>query len=88
MRKKAQALSMNTIIIAVIALIVLVVLIAIFTGRLGLFTEGINSLGDPTKSCTLNDGVLKDPCSSGEYAIISSDAGQQGKKCCKKVDKT
>jgi len=41
MNKKSQGLSVNTIIIAAIALIVLVVLIAIFTGRFGGFSEGI-----------------------------------------------
>ncbi len=39
--KKGQGLSLNTIIIAAIVLIVLVVLWAIFTGRMGVFTKGI-----------------------------------------------
>ena len=40
--KKGQGLSLNTIIIAAIVLIVLIVLWAIFTGRMGNFTKGIN----------------------------------------------
>lgn len=41
--KKAQGLSLNTIIIAVIVLIVLIVLWAIFTGRMGLFTSNLKT---------------------------------------------
>ena len=40
MRKKAQGLPLNTIVIAVIALIVLVVLILIFRGQIGVFNRG------------------------------------------------
>ncbi len=42
--KKAQGLSLNTIIIAAIVLIVLVVLWAIFTGRMGVFTKGVKDI--------------------------------------------
>ena len=42
--KKAQGLSLNTIIIAAIVLIVLVVLWAIFTGRMGVFTTGVKDI--------------------------------------------
>jgi len=41
MERKAQGLSLNTIIIAAIVLIVLVVLWAIFTGRMGKFTTDL-----------------------------------------------
>lgn len=41
--KKAQGLSLNTIIIAAIVLIVLIVLWAIFTGRMGGFTKGVTT---------------------------------------------
>ena len=41
MRKKAQSISINTIIIAAIALAVLVVLFLIFTGRFRIFSEGV-----------------------------------------------
>jgi len=42
MKRKAQGISINIIIVAVIALVVLVVLVAIFTGRLGLFSKGLS----------------------------------------------
>lgn len=51
MNKKAQGLSMNTIIIAAIALIVLVVIVAIFTGRLGLFSKGVNEMTTCQQIC-------------------------------------
>jgi len=51
MKKKAQGISINTIIIAAIALIVLVVLIAIFTGRLGGFSLGVASCVDKGGTC-------------------------------------
>ncbi len=41
MSKKAQGISINTIIIAAIALAVLVVLFIVFTGRFKIFSEGI-----------------------------------------------
>ena len=42
LNKKGQGLSLNVIIVAAIALIVLVVLVAVFTGRIGTTTEGID----------------------------------------------
>ncbi|MBW2979888.1 hypothetical protein KY360_00545 [Candidatus Woesearchaeota archaeon] len=47
--KKGQGLSLNVIIIAAIALIVLVVLVAIFTGRMGTWTESLRR--EETKYC-------------------------------------
>ncbi len=40
--KKAQGLSLTVIIVAALALIVLVVLVAVFVGRIGSTTEGID----------------------------------------------
>ncbi len=45
--KKAQGLSLNTIVIAALALLVLVVLVLIFTGRIGKFGQGV----DETNKC-------------------------------------
>ncbi|HLC71768.1 MAG TPA: hypothetical protein VJI32_07190 [Candidatus Nanoarchaeia archaeon] len=41
--KKGQGLSLNVIIIAALALIVLVVLVMIFTGRIGVFQQGVSN---------------------------------------------
>ena len=50
MDKKAQGLSINVIIIVAIALIVLIVMVAVFTGRFGKFSAGVEGTGDPTKT--------------------------------------
>ena len=51
MNKKAQGLSINVIIIVAIALIVMVVLVAVFTGRLGVFTQTVKGAVSCTESC-------------------------------------
>ncbi|MFA5141418.1 MAG: hypothetical protein WC471_00410 [Candidatus Woesearchaeota archaeon] len=54
MNKKAQELSISTIIIAAIAVIILVVIVAIFTGRLGIFTTSLGGTGlEKTKDVTM-----------------------------------
>ncbi|MBL7054772.1 hypothetical protein ISS05_03360 [Candidatus Woesearchaeota archaeon] len=49
--KKAQGMSVNVIIIAAIALIVLVVLVAVFTGRFGLFGQGVKGATNCDQAC-------------------------------------
>ncbi len=51
--KKAQGLSIHTIIIAILALIVLVVLISIFTGQVGKGKDNINSCVAKGYDCSL-----------------------------------
>jgi len=86
MKKKAQGISINVIIIAAIALIVLVVLVAVFTGRFGMFSKGVAATGDPTKTCTSaeNGGTLStdNSCPKGKRAIAASDI-PPGQFCCK-----
>lgn len=83
MLKKAQSISINTIIIAAIALAVLVVLFVIFTGRTKIFSEDVDKT---TVSCP-------DACKIGAYthysdsACPSNTAGLttirvRGKECC------
>ena len=43
--KKGEALTLNVIVIAALALIVLVVLIMVFTGRIGIFQQGVEKEG-------------------------------------------
>ena len=59
MNNKAQGLSLNTIVIAIIVLIVLVTLIAVFVGALGLFTKDI------TKDCTNKGGTCQTKQTTG-----------------------
>ena len=93
MHKKAQGLSVNTIIIAAIALIVLVVLIAVFTGRFGIFSKSLGSCetngGQCLPECKLpNVEMTQYDCpsgfsQSGESMVISA-----GKTvCCVKLKK-
>ncbi len=46
MKTKKGDLSLNVIIVAAIALIVLVVLVVIFTGRIGVFSQGVSKEGN------------------------------------------
>jgi len=74
MNKKGQSISINTIIIAAIALAVLVVLFAIFTGRLGLFSKGIQE----TTNC---DQACKSAGYTGKGNSLLPDAGGQYGDC-------
>jgi len=74
--KKSQGISVNVIIIAAIALIVLVVLIAVFTGRFGLFSKGLNEChGDPQyESC--KEGYVNYPGTDHNYCCIDIGGGK------------
>ncbi len=69
--KKAQGISINTIIVAAIALIVLVILIAIFTGRMGIFNKELSDQEQGTADC--------ETTLDGEWMLASdcNDAGRQ-----------
>ncbi|MEA2036587.1 MAG: hypothetical protein U9O94_03710 [Nanoarchaeota archaeon] len=83
--KKGQGLSLNTIIIAAIVLIVLVVLWAIFTGRMGVFSQGLTDI-TRDKTCEESGGVIKsgDSCGDGFTPIFGKYTNvQTGEICCK-----
>ena len=64
---KSQGLSLNTIIIAAIVLIVLIVLWAIFTGRIGLFSEELQECKgtcELKKDCLALSSEGHDSCSN------------------------
>ena len=67
--RKAQGISINTIIIAAIALIVLVVLVMVFTGRIGVFSKGV---GETAACATLGGKCQTEPCNSNQEQIISA----------------
>ena len=95
MFKKAQALSLNTIIIAIIVLIVLVVLIMLFTGYFGTrFTPGVTSCVNAGGVCTSPDKydtdcgynefgeeitTIKATCPNGEWKCCSQGGGANEK---------
>ena len=85
--KRAQGLSITTIIVAVIGLIILVVIIMMITGKLGAFGKGTEEIGNIAKKCVDQGGGLTGPgviCAIGAYEILSSDSIATGEKCCKK----
>ena len=90
MSKKGQSISINTIIIAAIALAVLVVLFAIFTGRLGGFTKGVQETDTCTQKCSslnLQPSYIDFPdteCRPPAQVIAGtySDVQKAGRKYC------
>ena len=80
MDKKAQGLSLNTIIIAIIVLIVLVVIILVFTGAFGtIINPGIaDCLTKPNQKCSSGTGVA---CGSANTEV--SDYPAPGVGNCK-----
>ena len=93
--KKAQGLSLNTIIIAAIALIVLVVLVMVFTGRMGGFTRGLGKAttcdqackaGGYTGTAAKGDNATTCTAAQGErlvgYKWGEGTAAEQGYACC------
>ena len=80
--KKAQGLSLNTIIIASLVLIVLVVLILVFTGRIGLFGMGLNEATED-KPCPGGHIQTSLPCDGDLiYSIGPWDNVGVGEYCC------
>ncbi|MBD3163798.1 hypothetical protein GF323_01235 [Candidatus Woesearchaeota archaeon] len=67
--KKAQGISINTIIIAAVALIVLVVLIAVFTGRMGIWGQ------------QLDEAQADKLCKKGDGSAVGDMKMQQGNNC-------
>ncbi|MCH8004189.1 MAG: hypothetical protein IH934_06185 [Nanoarchaeota archaeon] len=88
MNKKSQGLSINVIIIVAIALIVLVVLIAIFTGRLGGFSKGVDTAQSCSSTCTAT-GLTKESAKNviacagiGKYFPGKYGDVADGEVCC------
>ncbi len=91
-QKKGQGLSITTIILVIIGLIVLVVLIAIFTGRMGSFSKGVESTVTCANSCKAfgRDSIYTDKDEAGCKAVANAqyvpgqykDITGTGKVCC------
>ncbi len=58
--EKAQGISITTIIVAAIALVVLVILIAIFTGKMGGFTQQLESCSEKAGECVASVAACKE----------------------------
>ena len=59
MNKKAQGLSLNTIIIAALVIMVLIILGLVFMGRMG-------SFGQKQESCQAKGGTCRTECAEGQ----------------------
>ncbi len=80
--KKAQGLSLNTIIIAILVLVVLVILVVILSGKMGKWRKGINACDGHCENSASD-------CKEGENPIFltNCDANGDGKAdggkyCC------
>ena len=96
MNKKAQGLSLNTIIVAAIVLIVLIVLWAIFTGKMGSFSQGLTGTTEGDAACKdictatwiytagtmITNTADYTTCGSGTAQGSVNDAGTQKACCC------
>ncbi len=81
--KRAQGLSLNTIIIAIMVIIVLVIIILITTGQLQKFTQG----ADKQAGCVASGGYCTDSNSCGNILSVANDECKiVGKVCCKADD--
>lgn len=83
MDKKAQGLSLNTIIIAIIVLVVLVVIIMVFTGAFGgTIVPGINDCEKkPNQQCL--SGCSSTQQSDGKIYSVQGIGRCEGvEKCC------
>jgi len=81
-KKKAQGLSLNTIIVAAIGLAVLVILFAVFTGRIGNFSTGLDDAQNNFQEC---NSVCKTAGYDGGEKVPSSgscNSGTRNGACC------
>jgi hypothetical protein len=85
--KKAQGLSLTTIIVAAIALIVLVVLVMIFTGRIGIFQEGVGEAAE-AELIKLKIGYGDCRPTSGAEAAFTLDMGNAASESEKEIAKS
>src|SRR3989338_4796223 len=89
MLRKAQGLSLNTIIIAIVVLVVLVVVIMIFTGYFGgKFTPGVTSCQSSGGVCQVAVAGATSPCGldafDNKVENINAKDCVTPKVCCRK----
>ena len=76
MLRKAQGLTLNTIIIAALALLVLVILALIFTGRIQIF-------GSESSACQNNGGQCRaGPSCEGNEVVYNAVRCPESQICC------
>lgn len=81
--KKADSLSMNTIVITALALIVLVVIIAMFTGHMSKSNKSIVDLEDKCEATGAECVESKDECNTkGGIVLTDKDCTGENQVCC------
>ena len=75
--KKAQSISINTIVVAIIALLVLVVLVFVFSKQIGDWFE-------TTNTCETVGGKCLSDCDSESEAEVPGATCDTG-KCCREI---
>ncbi len=95
--KKAQGLSMTTIVVAALALLVLVVLVLSFTGRMNIFSTGVqesskcltfcNSIGYENAYSTSESNCKIPSVPETKYVpTIDGPDGTENQCCCKRAE--
>jgi hypothetical protein len=79
--KRAQGLSLNTVIIAVTVIIVLVVIIVIFT-------RGMAGFSGELPSCASKGGYCEADCGANNYPVRNTDCDETGLLCCVPMSQT
>ena len=77
-KRKSQGMPINVIIIAALALVVLVVLLAIFSGRVRIFSENL-------QSCTAKQGQCYPKSCPLNTALITNTNCPEDNVCCVQV---
>jgi len=84
--KKAQGMSMQTIVIAAVALLVLIVLIAIFSGRMGTWGSGLDSATEGSDCSGTGVSVVTGSCLEGHKQLFGIFSNvETGEACCKQL---
>jgi len=90
--KKAQSISINTIVVAIIALLVLVIVVFVFGKQIGDWFETTNTCETAGGSCTEGQLQLGDGCDrEGGYALVPGarceppNPTANAPPCCRKV---
>jgi|TARA_Y100000310_G_C20320425_1_gene640480 hypothetical protein len=88
MKKRAQGLSMKTIVVAILSLTVLVVIIVIFSSQIGEVAKGFTSARESANLCR-TDSINKQECVKEEIPCPNGWEKTSAKceiseyKCCK-----
>ncbi|MFH2019898.1 MAG: hypothetical protein ABIJ34_00640 [archaeon] len=85
--KKAQSISINTIVVAAIALIVMVLIMMIFTGNMSRFKRNTDSCENNGGTC-IADNTVEENCAApygrvrGDYSCYKGTEVDKTKVCC------